>query len=164
MADLDEDLPQSHPENPTETDLSDETQDFRFLTHLTHLAHPTTPTTGQPSIPRRGEKDFEPHGTAHQAHILASSREAMHNALSYPRLHTPKSHIVGILDAVSGMTLATRAKGQHFRTMGRADRWGRIWLLPEETVYLVERGSLDVRWPAQHIDRLRAQWALQRGH
>ncbi len=31
--------------------------------------------------------------------------------------------------------------------MGRADRWGRVWLGPEETVYLVERGSLDVRWP-----------------
>lgn len=31
--------------------------------------------------------------------------------------------------------------------MGRADRGGRVWLLPEEAVYLCERGSLDVRWP-----------------
>ncbi|KAI5298540.1 tRNA-splicing endonuclease subunit sen54, partial [Ascosphaera atra] len=32
--------------------------------------------------------------------------------------------------------------------MGRADSINRIWLLPEEALYLIERGSLDVRWPA----------------
>lgn len=31
--------------------------------------------------------------------------------------------------------------------MGQADRWNRIWLLPEEALYLLERGSLDIRWP-----------------
>jgi len=151
MADLDEDAPtppphSSTPPDPQDHDLSDETQDFRFLTHLTHLpslSSASTPTT----LPRRGEKDFEPHGTAHQDRILAASREAMHTALSYPRLHAAKSHVVGELDAASGMTVVARAKGQHFRTMGRADREGRVWLRPEEAVYLCERGNLDVRWP-----------------
>jgi tRNA-splicing endonuclease subunit Sen54 len=31
--------------------------------------------------------------------------------------------------------------------MGQADRKGVIWLLPEEALYLLERGSLDIRWP-----------------
>jgi tRNA-splicing endonuclease subunit Sen54 len=39
-------------------------------------------------------------------------------------------------------------KGQFFQTMGQADRWGRVWLLPEEALYLLERGSMDIRWPA----------------
>lgn len=38
-------------------------------------------------------------------------------------------------------------KGQYFKSMGRADRWNRVWLLPEEALYLIERGSLDIRWP-----------------
>ena len=38
-------------------------------------------------------------------------------------------------------------KGQYFKTIGRADRWNRVWLLPEEALYLLERGSLDIRWP-----------------
>lgn len=38
-------------------------------------------------------------------------------------------------------------KGQYFKTVGQADSWGRVWLLPEEALYLVERGSLDIRWP-----------------
>ena len=36
--------------------------------------------------------------------------------------------------------------GQHIRTMGLADREGRLWLRPEEALYLVERGTLEVRY------------------
>lgn len=38
--------------------------------------------------------------------------------------------------------------GQHIRTMGKTGKGGGLWLLPEEVVYLVERGSLDVRYRA----------------
>lgn len=38
-------------------------------------------------------------------------------------------------------------KGAHFKTIGKADSLGRVWLLPEEALYLLERGSLDIRWP-----------------
>lgn len=43
-------------------------------------------------------------------------------------------------------------KGSIFKTMGQADRWNRIWLLPEEALYLLERGSLDIRWPNTPAD------------
>ena len=39
-------------------------------------------------------------------------------------------------------------RGQYFKSMGQADRWNRMWLLPEEALYLIERGSLDIRWPS----------------
>lgn len=39
-----------------------------------------------------------------------------------------------------------RPRGAHFRTMGVSDRANRVWLLPEEALYLIERGSLDIRW------------------
>jgi tRNA-splicing endonuclease subunit Sen54 len=31
--------------------------------------------------------------------------------------------------------------------MGKGDSRNRIWLLPEEALYLIERGSLDIQWP-----------------
>lgn len=37
-------------------------------------------------------------------------------------------------------------KGGNFKSMGRADQFNRMWLLPEEALYLLERGSLDIRW------------------
>ncbi|KAI9844942.1 MAG: tRNA-splicing endonuclease subunit sen54 [Thelocarpon superellum] len=138
MADLEEDEVRIAPPDPTEIDLSDETQDFRFLSTLTGTDHPT--------IPRRGEKDFEPHGTAHQAALLAASRDAMHAALSSTRVHLPKSHVLGHWYAARSQCAVPRPRGSLFKTMGRAARDGVTWLLPEEMLYLLERGGLDVRW------------------
>ena len=107
-------------------------------------------TTEQPALPRRGEKDFEWHGTTFQQDALSKSRAAMHDALSYPRIHAPKYHIHGTYDPDLGRTSVENPKGQHFRTMGRADNTGRLHLLPEETLYLVERGNLDLWWPSGH--------------
>ena len=42
-------------------------------------------------------------------------------------------------------------KGQYFKSIGQADRWNRIWLLPEEALYLLERGTLDIRWPCSEV-------------
>src|SRR5271169_3194394 len=91
MADAtaDEDAPPSslykHANNE-DNDPSDEVQDFRFLAALTEGSN------GQHKIPKRGEKDFEPHGTKHQDAVLAASRQAMHDALDYTRVHAPRSY------------------------------------------------------------------------
>ncbi|KAJ5239096.1 hypothetical protein N7468_003715 [Penicillium chermesinum] len=145
-----------------ETDLSDETQDFRLLERLSLLTD-----TSSSSLPKRGEKDFEPNPTVYQADILAASRQAMHNALSHPRMHPPKTHALGFYapdgpKPPPGVELDHRGhgvssnccvcvpnpKGVVFKTIGQGDRWNRIWLLPEEALYLLERGSLDIRWPS----------------
>jgi tRNA-splicing endonuclease subunit Sen54 len=71
----------------------------------------------------------------------------MHAALQGGRVHQPKNHILGHLDVESGTVLVRNARGQHFRTMGKGERAG-VRLLPEEALYLLERGSLDLRWEA----------------
>ncbi|KKY27458.1 putative trna splicing endonuclease subunit [Phaeomoniella chlamydospora] len=35
--------------------------------------------------------------------------------------------------------------------MGVADKQNRVWLLPEEALWLLERGSLDIRWPEERF-------------
>ncbi|KAL2830551.1 hypothetical protein BDW59DRAFT_170115 [Aspergillus cavernicola] len=176
MADLDEAAVNNTSNGAAhiEIDLSDETQDFRMLNNLSFLSDTT-----ELSLPKRGEKDFEPNPTLFQADILSASRQAMHNALSYPRLHNPKTRVIGVyapngpapppspktLDTIAeaspttkpprvsvgvhpdSCVYVTNPKGQLFKTAGQADRWNRVWLLPEEALYLLERGSVDIRWP-----------------
>ncbi len=170
--------PSFQPHHDENYDATDEPQDYRFLAAMT-----ATPD-GKHSIPKRGEKDFEPHGTKHQASILDASRQAMHDALNYTRVHGPKAQVrawyfgdgvqddddeslkesVDLLsEAVRGrgleknrVVMVEKSSGTNFRTMGKTalrTKSARLWLLPEEALYLVERGNLDLWWPA---DPLRA--------
>ena len=62
------------------------------------------------------------------------------------------------------MAYTYNPKGPHFAKMGNVMsaqddplgndelRGNRLWLLPEEVLYLLERGSLDVRWPTEDQD------------
>ena len=83
----------------------------------------------------------------------------MHNALSFQRVHQPKGYTVATYHPETNMAYAHNPKGPHFAKMGQVMspqedplgndglRGQRLWLLPEEVLYLLERGSLDVRWP-----------------
>ncbi|KAF2456778.1 tRNA-splicing endonuclease subunit sen54 N-term-domain-containing protein [Lineolata rhizophorae] len=140
MADADEDaiIPAA---NASDINLDDETQDFRFLSSLTSSLDPT-----QATLPRRGEKDFEPHLTQVQSNALSASRSAMHAAISAPRVHSHKTYVRATFDAETGGAWVEKIRGPHFRTVGRT-RSGKVWLLPEEALFLLDRGSLDIRWP-----------------
>ncbi|KAI4128612.1 MAG: hypothetical protein LQ338_002646 [Usnochroma carphineum] len=166
MADLDDDddppiPPPSHhgshsPMLSAHNSDSDSDNDTTLSFH--HLIHPTTTSS---ALPRRGTKDFESHGTDFQASVLESSRQAMHDALSVGRVHSSRGSLVGFFDVraegnsedkgLKGnrerrLVVIEKPSGQHIRTMGKADHRGKLWLLPEEVVYLVERGSLEVRY------------------
>ncbi|KAL8908716.1 MAG: hypothetical protein Q9171_005329 [Xanthocarpia ochracea] len=167
MAELDENpIPSQNTTTPTpsipdqESDSdTDAPLDFRHL--IPNHNH---------TLPRRGIKDFEYHGTNSQISVLEGSRQAMHDALSVGRVHGQKNSLVGYFD-IDGPTeeedtddeeeggivgswgrrggrpvVIEKPSGQHIRTMGVADKKGGLWLLPEEVVYLVERGTLDVRY------------------
>jgi tRNA-splicing endonuclease subunit Sen54 len=163
MADIDEDPPINPRTNIDEDhDPSDETQDFLLLASLTSK-------TGH-QLPKRGEKDFERHGTRHQDDLLNASRQAMHDALDYTRIHTTRIHVRGYYYGAEGLSrdevvpeewrkgldddhvvVVESSKGPHFRTMGKTTlgkRQTSLWLLPEEALYLVERGNLDLWWPS----------------
>ncbi|KAN0119721.1 tRNA-splicing endonuclease subunit sen54 N-term domain containing protein [Hyaloscypha variabilis] len=164
MADLDDDITTGTPQDQTndDNDPIDDLPDFRFLASL---------SSKSAKIPKRGEKDFEPHGTKHQGGILEASRQAMHDALSHTRVHPPKLYLRGYLYGEEGLkrdeaiaeelrqgldddhvVVVESSRGPHFKTMGKmtqGHKYGSIWLLPEEALYLVERGNLDLWWPTE---------------
>lgn len=144
MADADEDVIRpAHPgigDHDADEDGEDETFDFRFLSSLNLI----TSATG--ALPKRGIKDFEPHPTALQSNTLAASRQAMREALSHTRMHVPKSHVVGVYNAETGLTRVDKIRGQMFRNIGKDVSGGGVDLFPEEALWALERGSLDIRW------------------
>ncbi|KAK3491015.1 uncharacterized protein B0T23DRAFT_444201 [Neurospora hispaniola] len=137
---------------------------------------------------RKGEKDFESHGTRAQASALDASRDAMRDVLSYTRVHNTKSASGWCRGWYfpdwwkdwpedweqqkskrgkegGGRRMRRKRTGNYHRciqSLGRAvtglpkDRpaRGREWLLPEEALYLVERGSLDLWWPTRGIEEV----------
>lgn len=88
----------------------------------------------------------------------------MHNALSFQRIHNPKGYTRATYHLETNMAYTVSPKGPLFTKMGQVlsateDPLGndklrgqRVWLLPEEVLYMLERGSLDVRWPATGDD------------
>lgn len=169
----DDDSPISQPPTsnpnipPTEEDDEDALPDYLQLSNLI--------AKSKGSIPKRGEKDFERHGTKHQDSILERSREAMHDALAYTRVHGGKGSARGIYFGgedteqvgLGGdyVVWVEKVIGSHFKIAGRArgvtsiDEEGKekavslLWLLPEEALYLVERGNLDLWWPGEGVLR-----------
>lgn len=70
----------------------------------------------------------------------------MHDALCGERKHSSKSHVEGIWRPEKQLCEVGVHKGPHFKTVGKADSGGKMWLLPEETIYMVERGNLECWW------------------
>lgn len=135
MADATEDIIQQPQED---VDAADEVADFRFLSSQ--------------KLPSRGTKDFEHHGTKLQQSTLEASRQAMYDVLNQTRTHLP-SMPRAIWDEESGGAWVINPSGKWTATAGQARRCPgkgtRLWLLPEEMLWLIDRGSLDVRWPAK---------------
>ena len=101
----------------------------------------------------------------------------MHDALAYTRVHGGKSWVRGFWYGIEGadstaigmggdyVVLVEEARGSQFRSLGRARgvtvkttredgeveerAKSLLWLLPEEALYLVERGNLDLWWPTE---------------
>ena len=134
MADASEDTLHNSTEG---ADPTDEVVDFRFLTVQ--------------KLPSRGIKDFEPHGTKLQQSTLDASREAMHDVLSQTRTHSQNVERA-VWDPESGGAWVTKPGGKWAISVGQSKRTtnngSRLWLLPEEALWLIDRGSLDIRWPA----------------
>ena len=162
--------------------LEEEAQDFRLFRKNTHISAQTI---------RKGEKDFESHGTRAQESALEQSRLAMRDVLSYTRVHAPQNWVRGWYfpdrwadwtdEDEEAMAAATGKDGErrpcaHVRdrvvllegssvasmNLGRAvtgqpkdkPARGMDWLLPEEALYLVERGSLDLWWPTRGLGEI----------
>ncbi|KAK1772663.1 tRNA-splicing endonuclease subunit sen54 N-term-domain-containing protein [Phialemonium atrogriseum] len=198
------DAPEASEDAPTaEEALEEEAQDFRLFAALFRKKSVSAQTI------RKGEKDFESHGTRAQQNALEQSRQAMEDVLSYTRVYKPGNWLRGwyfpdrfadwaadggeaglaeefggaggvgdrdadadagagaggsdkrrYLDARDRVVVVEGAGGIVSKTIGRVvtgqakDRAARdkMWLLPEEALFLVERGSLDLWWPMRGIE------------
>ncbi|KAH7923348.1 hypothetical protein BV22DRAFT_1015612 [Leucogyrophana mollusca] len=111
----------------------------------------------RPVIPKRGEKDFEPApggGSGLQLHILDRARAAMIAALQGSRNISSKSISYAVWYPDIARAHVTTARGIHFTAMGHSAArplsvddvqlklHKRLELLPEEALYLVERGGM----------------------
>lgn len=130
---------------------------------------------------RKGEKDFESHGTEAQDTVLETSRQALEGVLNYSRIHREDAWVRAwyfpdywlSLPAdqrptdVDGLFLDQRVvvveheRGSWMKDIGRSvpgDKSqtgvGKLWLLPEEALHLVERGTLDLWWPEMSLAEL----------
>lgn len=171
--------------------LEDEAQDYRMFAALQRK------NISSQAI-RKGEKDFESHGTRSQASALEASRRAFEDVLGYTRLHRADRDYVrgwyfperwaaageegeeaerdGVDDEKQLKIAREKAAGrseihardrtvcssfQH-RSLGRNIKgqgtqvpgWDKVWFLPEEALFLIERGTMDLWWPTASIDEI----------
>lgn len=144
---------------------------------------------------RKGEKDFEAHGTRAQDGVLETSRRALEDVLSYTRIHRGDGWVrgwyvpdfwraetdhVGVLDPRQDdgrlnlrdrVVVVEHERGSWMKDIGRSvpagtngseahkAGVGRLWLLPEEALHMVERGTLDLWWPYRQLEELLAPGA-----
>ena len=88
----------SNHENAEDQDGDDVVSDFRKFASALPGGSDAAQKKKTPHVSgktlRRGEKDFESHGTRLQENTLESSRTAMHDVLSYTRVHAPGNYMV----------------------------------------------------------------------
>ena len=95
------------------------------------------------SLPKRGEKDYEPDGTNLQDLLLYNASKAMFDTISDSiRGTTVKSEVRGYYVPHKHQAVLLKPKGSFMQTMGRADSTGELWLDFHEFVYLAERGTI----------------------
>ncbi|ROT43310.1 hypothetical protein SODALDRAFT_319795 [Sodiomyces alkalinus F11] len=184
----DDDNPSAAPYPPkdaaapdAEDDAEDGPFDMKLFTSMFHKKGIAVQSV------RKGQKDFESHGTKAQDQALEASRRVIEEVLSYTRIHKDDwnkgwyfpDHWPQALEEMANGTeeaaarpefvrnidpsihvrdcvvVLEQTKGQLFKSIGRSVRGlkppqpaiGKTWLLPEEALFLVERGSLDLWWP-----------------
>jgi len=149
---------------PPPGDSDDEDMpDYRVLAAISQR-HAVGSDAPAPAIPKRGEKDFEPTGFGGQTQALEQSRAALFSTIALPRAHSRCVPSVRALTISKSLSTATwdpvfqRAfvhvlRGQSCSNVGVSERRcigdahvTCLELLPEEAVYLIERGALDCRW------------------
>ncbi|KAJ7079125.1 tRNA-splicing endonuclease subunit sen54 N-term-domain-containing protein [Mycena belliarum] len=114
------------------------------------------PSAARPVIPRRGEKEFEPQpggGSGLQVHVLDRSRNAMFDALRATRTISSKAVSYAMWHPQMARAHVITARGTLFTSLGHSaprlivaadgsEKYHkRLELLPEEALYLIERGS-----------------------
>ncbi|CAG8613412.1 4225_t:CDS:10 [Funneliformis mosseae] len=97
------------------------------------------------SLFAKENKDFEPDGSESQRDTLSNSLNALQKALSEERNVSSRQLCKAIWHpAPISKAMITVSKGSHFHNMGHAVE-GKMWLYPEECLFLTDRCSLSIQ-------------------
>ncbi|KAJ8389162.1 hypothetical protein AAFF_G00123680 [Aldrovandia affinis] len=94
-------------------------------------------------IPVRGQKDFIPDGSEPQQERLEHSLEEHWNLLSEERVERLGNLVKAVWIPVEGVVKLQSPAGKFWQTMGFSEH-GKQFLLPEEALYLMECGNVQV--------------------
>ncbi|KAG0667844.1 tRNA-splicing endonuclease subunit sen54 [Maudiozyma exigua] len=99
------------------------------------------------SIPKRGEKDYEPDNTNTQEILLYRAQKAMFDTLENSIRGTIiKNQVKAYYIHDRHVGWIPHAKGNFVQTMGETDKEGTLWLHYFEFLYLAERGTITPFW------------------
>lgn len=105
------------------------------------------------TLPKSGEKDYEPDGTNTQELLLYRARKAMFETLSHsPRGTVLKNQVKAYYDPEVHRALIFQPKGNFLQTMGKSQRDATVWLEFHEFLYLAERGTVTPFYMMKEID------------
>lgn len=120
----------------SEADDDEGTQDWSMAAKLSKK-------TTTLSLPKRGEKDYEPDGTNVQELLLYKARMAMFDTLqNSARGSVLSNQIKAYYVPAFQEAVIPQPKGNFMQTMGKVDTHGKCWLQLHEFVYLAERGTI----------------------
>ncbi|RKO92392.1 hypothetical protein BDK51DRAFT_43337 [Blyttiomyces helicus] len=140
--DISEDTTKKDEQAPQEEDLieDDAGADYRVLLD----------PRSQPVL-SRGTKDYAPDGSDRQTAALTASLHALHHVLSEERRASLKTLSEATWTPENSESVVTLLKGTHFHALGRFVA-GSLRLLPEETLFMLERGALLVSAAGVPVD------------
>lgn len=99
------------------------------------------------SLPRRGDKEYEPDGSNIQEVQLSKAKDIMFDTLRNSiRGSVIKSKVKAYYNIDKHKAYVPHPKGSFLQTMGWADSNGVFWLDFHELVYLSERGTVTPYW------------------
>ncbi|QLG74933.1 hypothetical protein HG535_0H02600 [Zygotorulaspora mrakii] len=125
-----------------ETPVDSEAEDDDVIQDWSDAAKLSKKTT-QTSLPKRGEKDYEPDGTDVQDLLLYRARKAMFDTLyNAARGTTLNNQVKAYYVPAFSEAVIPQPKGNFLQTIGKSDSNGKCWLQLHEFVYLAERGTI----------------------
>ncbi|KAL1923686.1 uncharacterized protein VTP21DRAFT_8666 [Calcarisporiella thermophila] len=98
------------------------------------------------TIPRLGEKEEAPDGSERQHNQVLAARQAFYEVLQEERTRKRTEFAIATWDSDQQLACVEVPRGNWANTMGRTYHQGKMMLLPEEMLFLVERGSLLVKY------------------
>ncbi|KAI9145872.1 hypothetical protein BKA69DRAFT_1034835 [Paraphysoderma sedebokerense] len=137
--------------NDSDNDMDTPQFDYSALLSSAEKANKKLAT----ALPVKGTKDFAPDGTDGsdiQKQLIESSIGALITVIKDERKSSAKTLSTGVWLTAHNLAVVTSPKSSHYQRMGR-NIGTKLYLLPEETLYLLEKGAIHLTLPSSDLDQ-----------